>query len=154
MASFIYEIAWIRMLSLVLGSATHSFELMLSAFILGLALGAFWIRSRADRLRDPERRWASSSGSWARLALATLPLYAASFGWVASLLATFARSDQGYVGFTVGPLRALPGDHAACHVLRRHDAAAAHPDLLGRGHRRAGDRRGIRLEHTRLDRRA
>ena len=37
-ASFIYEIAWIRMLSLVLGSATHSFELMLSAFILGLAL--------------------------------------------------------------------------------------------------------------------
>src|SRR5918999_3152607 len=39
-ASFVYEIAWIRMLSLVLGSATHSFELMLSAFILGLALGA------------------------------------------------------------------------------------------------------------------
>jgi len=36
-ASFIYEIAWIRMLSLVLGASTHSFELMLSAFILGLA---------------------------------------------------------------------------------------------------------------------
>lgn len=46
LASFIYEIAWVRMLSLVLGSATHSFELMLSAFILGLALGAFWVRSR------------------------------------------------------------------------------------------------------------
>jgi hypothetical protein len=29
-ASFIYEITWIRMLSLVLGSATHSFDLMLS----------------------------------------------------------------------------------------------------------------------------
>src|ERR687897_736024 len=54
-ASFIYEIAWIRMLSLVLGSATHSFELMLSAFILGLALGALWIRKRADRLADPVR---------------------------------------------------------------------------------------------------
>src|SRR5205085_5311279 len=52
-ASFIYEIAWIRMLSLVLGSATHSFELMLSAFILGLALGAFWIRGRADRADNP-----------------------------------------------------------------------------------------------------
>src|SRR5690606_11330615 len=52
-ASFIYEIAWIRMLSLVLGSATHAFELMLSAFILGLALGAFWIRGRADRVKDP-----------------------------------------------------------------------------------------------------
>ena len=36
MASFIYEISWIRMLSLVLGATTHSFELMLSAFIAGL----------------------------------------------------------------------------------------------------------------------
>jgi MFS family permease len=44
-ASFVYEIAWIRMLSLVLGSATHSFELMLSAFILGLALGALFVTS-------------------------------------------------------------------------------------------------------------
>src|ERR1700733_3933509 len=32
-ASFMYELGWIRMLSLVLGSSTHSFELMLSAFI-------------------------------------------------------------------------------------------------------------------------
>ena len=99
-ASFIYEIAWIRMLSLVLGSATHSFELMLSAFILGLALGAFWIRGRADRLRDPERMLGTLQWVMGGLALATLPLYAASFGWVASLLATFARSDQGYAGFT------------------------------------------------------
>ena len=52
LASFIYEIGWIRMLSLVLGSATHSFELMLSAFILGLALGALWVRSHADRFRS------------------------------------------------------------------------------------------------------
>ena len=41
MASFAYEIGWIRMLSLVLGSATHSFELMVSAFVLGLAAGAW-----------------------------------------------------------------------------------------------------------------
>ena len=41
------------MLSLVLGSATHSFELMLSPFILGLALGSLWIRRRADRLTNP-----------------------------------------------------------------------------------------------------
>src|SRR5206468_3211720 len=37
-ASFVYEVAWLRMLSLVVGSATHSFEIMLSAFILGLAV--------------------------------------------------------------------------------------------------------------------
>ena len=100
-ASFIYEIDWIRMLALVLGSATHSFELMLSAFILGLALGAFWIRSRADRFTNPLRTLGIVQWTMGFLALATLPLYVQSFGWVASLLTTFARNDAGYAGFTI-----------------------------------------------------
>jgi spermidine synthase len=100
-ASFIYEIDWIRMLALVLGSATHSFELMLSAFILGLAFGAWWIRSRADRLPDPLRTLGMVQWMMGFLALATLPLYVQSFGWVASLLSTFARNDAGYTGFTI-----------------------------------------------------
>jgi len=53
LASFIYEITWIRLISLILGSATHSFELMLSSFILGLALGGFFIRKRIDHLQNP-----------------------------------------------------------------------------------------------------
>ena len=100
-ASFIYEIAWIRMLSLVLGSATHSFELMLSAFILGLAMGAFWIRNRADRIRDPVAVLGLVQWIMGALAIATLPLYMASFGWVASLLDTFKQTDAGYRGFLV-----------------------------------------------------
>lgn len=100
-ASFLYEIAWIRMLALVLGSATHSFELMLSAFILGLALGAWWIRSRADRRGDPFRTLGLVQWTMGLLALATLPLYVASFGWISSLLSTFARNDAGYIGFTM-----------------------------------------------------
>ena len=100
-ASFIYEIDWIRMLALVLGSATHSFELMLSAFILGLALGAWWIRSRADRLIDPLRTLGLVQWTMGTLAMATLPLYVFSFNWIASLLATFARTDAGYTGFTI-----------------------------------------------------
>jgi spermidine synthase len=99
-ASFIYEIDWIRMLALVLGGATHSFELMLSAFILGLALGAWWIRSRADGVADPLRTLGIVQWVMGALALATLPLYLASFGWVASLMTTFARTELGYLGFT------------------------------------------------------
>src|SRR3954463_450308 len=98
-ASFIYEIAWIRMLSLVLGSATHSFELMLSAFILGLALGAFWIRGRADRVANPLRLLGAVQCVMGVLAVATLPLYVSSFSWVATLLDTFKQSDAGYRGF-------------------------------------------------------
>src|SRR6478609_2640296 len=100
-ASFIYEIDWIRMLALVVGSATHSFELMLSAFILGLAFGAWWIRSRADRLNDPLRTLGVVQWTMGVLAMATLPLYVFSFSWIASLLATFARTDAGYTGFTL-----------------------------------------------------
>ena len=52
-ASFIYEIAWLRMLSMVLGASTHAFELMLSAFICGLAFGSYWIRKRIDKIAEP-----------------------------------------------------------------------------------------------------
>jgi predicted membrane-bound spermidine synthase len=100
-ASFIYEIAWIRMLSLVLSSATHSFELMLSAFILGLALGSFWVRRRADRFRDPLRTLGLVQVCMGLLALATLPLYFQAFGWMGTFLQTFARSEPGYVGFNL-----------------------------------------------------
>lgn len=56
LSSFIYEIGWIRMLSLVLGSSTHSFELMLSAFIMGLAFGSLWIKRRIESLRRSSSR--------------------------------------------------------------------------------------------------
>ena len=47
--SFAYEIIWIRLLSQALGTTVHAFEIMLAAFILGLALGALSIgRGRAS----------------------------------------------------------------------------------------------------------
>ena len=100
-ASFIYEISWIRMLSLLLGSATHSFELMLSAFILGLALGARWVRSRADRFADPLRSLGSIQLAMGLAALATIPLYLAGFKWTAAFLTALRPSDVGYDLFTV-----------------------------------------------------
>jgi predicted membrane-bound spermidine synthase len=100
-ASFIYEVGWIRMLSLVLGSSTHSFELMLSAFILGLSLGAWWMRRRADTFSDPLRALAVVQLVMGALALASLPLYLQSFSWTAVLLQAVARSQEGYALFTV-----------------------------------------------------
>jgi spermidine synthase len=100
-ASFVYEIAWIRMLSLVLGSATHSFELMLSAFILGLALGAFWIRTRADTLDNPLRLLGMVQWMMGLLAVGTLPVYLMSFDWMSTVLGTVASNENGYRVFTV-----------------------------------------------------
>ena len=96
LSSFIYEIGWIRMLSLVLGSATHSFELMLSAFIFGLALGAYWVRRRADAFGDPVRVLGIVQWAMGALALATLPLYIESFRITQFLVLALAHTDAGY----------------------------------------------------------
>src|SRR5262245_33456116 len=78
-SSFLYEIGWIRMLSLVLGSSTHAFELMLSAFILGLACGGLWVRRRIDAAREPLRLLALVQVVMGLAAVATLPVYGSSF---------------------------------------------------------------------------
>jgi len=101
LSSFVYEIAWVRMLSLVLGSATHSFELMLSAFILGLALGAFWVRTRADSFRDPIRALGVTQWCMGALAMATLSVYVSSFGWMITLINGLDQNVDGYHFFTV-----------------------------------------------------
>lgn len=100
-ASFIYEIAWIRMLSLVLGSATHAFELMLSAFIFGLAIGALAIRGVADRTRDPVRLLGIVQFAMGTFAILTLTVYLDAFQWMATLLQTVQRNETGYVLFNI-----------------------------------------------------
>lgn len=101
-ASFIYEISWIRMLSLVLGSTTHSFELMLSAFITGLAFGGLWIKRRIDSIDNPVNFSGWVQILMAAAALLTLPVYAMSFDWMAGLMNTVQRNDSGFLAFTVG----------------------------------------------------
>ena len=96
LASFIYEIGWIRMLNLVLGSSTHAFELMLSAFITGLALGGFWIRRRIDQYSHPVRILAFVQLAMGGLALGTLPIYNYSFGIMQWLMHNLNNSDAGY----------------------------------------------------------
>lgn len=95
-ASFIYEIGWIRMLSLVLGSSTHSFELMLSAFILGLAFGGLWVRGRIDRIADPVRFLGVVQVAMGVLAILTLPLYGQMFDLMHAVMKGLARTDSGY----------------------------------------------------------
>lgn len=53
LSSFLYEISWIRLLSLIIDSSTHSFDLMVAAFILGLAFGGLFARRLHKHLRQP-----------------------------------------------------------------------------------------------------
>jgi spermidine synthase len=101
MASFIYEVAWIRMLSMVLGASTHSFELMLSAFITGLAIGGYWIRKRIDHLKDPVVWVAAVQIAKGLLALSTIFLYGYSFELMSFFMAGLDKTEQGYTLFSL-----------------------------------------------------
>lgn len=100
-ASFMYEIGWIRMLSLVLGSSTHAFELMLSAFILGLAIGGYWISRNIDGLQNPARRLAYIQLIMGALASLTLLFYGQTFNLMAWAVKNFPKTDNGYLLFNL-----------------------------------------------------
>jgi spermidine synthase len=100
-ASFMYEIGWIRMLSLVLSSSTHSFELMLSAFIFGLAFGGLYVSRRIERIADPAIFLGGVMVVMGALAALSLPAYNVTFDFMAWCLATFTPTESGYVAFNV-----------------------------------------------------
>ncbi len=100
-SSFVYEVVWIRLLNAVLGSTTHSFEVMLATFILGLALGGAWVRHLLKTV-SPSRevlgyvQLAMSVGAFASLAFLDF-----SFDLTAYLMSGIARTPLGYVFFVV-----------------------------------------------------
>lgn len=51
--AMVYEVAWSRLLTLVLGSSTYAFTTMVATFLAGLALGSSAMARFADRVADP-----------------------------------------------------------------------------------------------------
>ncbi|HQR30510.1 MAG TPA: hypothetical protein PLL32_08875, partial [Anaeromyxobacteraceae bacterium] len=100
-SSFLYEIGWIRMLTLVLGASTHAFELMLASFILGLAAGGLWIRKRIDRATSLARTLGVVQVAMGIAAVATLPGYGLTFDLMQWVVRSLERSDAGYLLFNL-----------------------------------------------------
>lgn len=98
-ASFCYEIGWIRMLSLVLGSSTHAFEIMLSAFIMGIAFGGLWIKRRIDAYQNLIAILAIVLVAKGVFALATLPVYGMTFDLMQATMTSLARTEFSYLVF-------------------------------------------------------
>jgi len=100
--SFVYEIGWVRLLNQALGTTIHSFELMLAAFILGLAFGGLWVRRRATCIRDVIAYAGGAQILMGISALLSLVAFSQSFHWVGWMMQALARSDGGYVLFNIG----------------------------------------------------
>lgn len=95
-SSFIYEIVWIRMLSLVLGSSTHNFEIMLCAFITGLAFGGLYIRLKAGSIKNPLSYLSGVQILMGISAISTLPFYNITFNIISYLINNLPKNDFGY----------------------------------------------------------
>ncbi len=101
-SSFVYEVGWIRLLNQALGTTVHSFELMLTAFILGLAFGGLWVRKRSRKIQDPVAVAGVAQVLMGLAALASLPVFAQSFQWVGWFMGIFPRTESGYYLFSLG----------------------------------------------------
>lgn len=100
LSSFMYEIGWIRLLSMIIGSATHSFEVMLSAFVFGLAVGGLWVRGRMDKFKRPELVLGLVQLIMGIAAIATLPLYSSAIQAMGMLMAgEEARTETTWYAF-------------------------------------------------------
>lgn len=101
-ASFVYEVVWIRMLSLAVGSTLHAFELMLATFIAGIAFGGLWIRRRADSSVDPLKLLGWMQIIMGVLVALSLLIYASSFDWSSFLIKLLNKTEAGYSAFNIG----------------------------------------------------
>jgi spermidine synthase len=84
--SFAYEIYWTRSLVFILGNSTYALSTMLSAFLTGIALGAWGVRFLIPRVRDR----------------------VAAFGWLQVALGTFSALALPLL-FAVGDPQSLSG---------------------------------------------
>jgi spermidine synthase len=55
LASLSLEVSWTRVLTLVFGNSVYAFSLMLTAFLLGIAVGSFIAAKFVDRSKNPWR---------------------------------------------------------------------------------------------------
>ena len=71
--AMLYEVTWIRLLSIIIGGTSYAFTLILSCFIFGIALGSFFIARRKDG--DALKTFAWLQLSLVLVVVLTIPLY-------------------------------------------------------------------------------
>ncbi len=133
-----YEIAWIRLLTLILGSSTYSFSLMLSAFIAGIALGSALVTSRWLVRLDPFTLLGLSLLGVGFSVLAGLPFGERLPHWFLVFSASVARTPSNFYLFEAGKflfcfaLMAVPAAFLGISLPAACRAAATRADHIGR----------------------
>ena len=87
-----YEVLWARVLVYVLGNFVQSFSIMLASFLVGIALGSWFLGRRADRVARPWLLFAAFQAIIAAAALLLLPLFPQLIPWRESVLEALATT--------------------------------------------------------------
>ncbi len=73
--AMLYELAWTRALTLVIGSTTYAFSAMLLSFLIGIAAGSAWAARRTSRAPATPALFAAFQIAAALLSLVVLALF-------------------------------------------------------------------------------
>ncbi len=73
--AMVYQLAWTRIFSLLLGSSVYAFSLILATFILGLALGTSFLARKGRWFGDPVKTFGLTQLGIGFFALAGLPFF-------------------------------------------------------------------------------
>jgi len=74
-AALAFEVAWTRVISLMIGTTVYAFSMILTGFILGLALGSAVMARFVDRIRRPFRVLAAIETAVGLSALLVVPVF-------------------------------------------------------------------------------
>jgi spermidine synthase len=104
-AALVYEVVWLRLLSLVMGSTAYALSAMLTAFLGGLALGA-WLAGRATRTRVASLRVYAAlelgiallAGAMPALVDAAAPLFGSAYRALGESLVAYSLAQLAIAG--------------------------------------------------------
>ncbi len=113
--ALVYEVVWMRMLTLVFGATAFATSTILASFFAGLALGSFYFGRVIDRGKDP---------------LLVYALLEAGIGISAFLMPlVFSGLTEVYVGISQHyALELLPDQSAEVCLILLGDARSGHPN--------------------------
>ncbi len=100
-ASFVYEISWVRLLSLLLGASTHSFDIMVSAFVLGLAFGGLAAKKLLQKTRHVVMLLALAQLLMGAFALTSIYFYEPAFSVMEHSKEFLDKTNEGYWLFSL-----------------------------------------------------
>ncbi|MDA8243574.1 MAG: fused MFS/spermidine synthase [Elusimicrobia bacterium] len=95
--SLSYEVAWIRLLTLVIESSVYSFTIMLSAFIAGISLGGYAVEKGLFGKVKPLPLFAAAEIGVGLAVMATLPLFGHLPYWFMSLKQALPATPRAFI---------------------------------------------------------